>query len=63
MRAYIKNNTPDMALKILQEMEEKGIVPDLPVYTTVINSLRIGRKLQKCWEINKMLVAKKVEFD
>ena len=28
---------------------EKGIEPDLPVYTTLINSFRLGRKLAKCW--------------
>jgi pentatricopeptide repeat protein len=52
-----------MAYKILQEMIEKGIAPDLPVYTTLINSFRMGRKLEKCWELNKMLLKSKVELD
>lgn len=52
-----------MAYKILQEMIEKGIAPDLPVYTTLINSFRMGRKLEKCWELNKMLLKSRVELD
>lgn len=35
----------DMGYKILQEMIEKGIEPDLPVYTSLINSYRHCRKL------------------
>lgn len=45
MQAYLNNKNPEMTLKILQEMIEKGINPDLPVYTTLINSFRLGRKL------------------
>lgn len=45
MQAYLNDINPDMAYKILQEMIEKGINPDLPVYTTLINSFRLGRKL------------------
>lgn len=45
MQAYLNDKNPDMAMKILQEMIEKGINPDLPVYTTLINSFRLGRKL------------------
>lgn len=63
MQAYVRKNDPDMAYKIVQEMTEKGIQPDLPVYTTLINAFRIGRKLEKCWEINRQLVKNKVEFD
>lgn len=44
-------------------MIEKGIVPDLPVYTTLINSFRMGRKLEKCWELNKMVLKSKVDLD
>lgn len=45
MQAYLNCKNPEMTLKILQEMIEKGINPDLPVYTTLINSFRLGRKL------------------
>jgi pentatricopeptide repeat protein len=45
MQAYTTNNDPDMAYKILQEMIEKNIQPDLVVYTTLVNAMRIGRKL------------------
>lgn len=49
MQVYVGSKNPEMAYKILQEMIEKGISPDLPVYTTLINSFRLGRKLEKCW--------------
>lgn len=49
MQTYVTNNDSDMALKILDEMIEKGLEPDLPVYSTLINCLRKGRKLKKCW--------------
>lgn len=45
MQVYVGTQNPEMAYKILQEMIEKGIAPDLPVYTTLINSFRLGRKL------------------
>ena len=45
IQAYVWNNNPYMALKIMEEMEEKGIVPEIATYTTVINSFRLGRKL------------------
>ena len=45
MQAYTVNNDPNMALKIFDEMIEKGLEPDLPTYTTLINCFRIGRKL------------------
>jgi pentatricopeptide repeat protein len=45
MQAYVGSKDPEMAYKILQEMIERGIAPDLPVYTTLINSFRLGRKL------------------
>lgn len=56
MQAYVETNSPSMAFNILQEMKEKHIQPDLPTYTTLINCFRIGRSLEKCWEINKMLI-------
>ena len=55
MQNYVINNDPFMALKILDEMKEKGLEPDLPVYTTLVNCFRQGRKLQKCWEVNKKM--------
>jgi len=45
MQAYVGSKNPEMGYKILQEMIEKGIAADLPVYTTLINSFRVGRKL------------------
>ena len=44
MQVY-SGRDPEMTYKILQEMIEKGIEPDLPVYTSLINSFRLGRKL------------------
>ena len=63
MQAYTTNNDPDMAYKILQEMVEKNIQPDLVVYTSLVNALRIGRKLEKCWELNKLILNSKVPLD
>lgn len=45
-----------MAGAILREMIEKSIVPDLPVYTSVINSYRVDRNLPKCWELHKQVI-------
>jgi pentatricopeptide repeat protein len=45
MQTYVINNDPNMALKILDEMVEKGLTPDLATYTTLINCFRKGRKL------------------
>ena len=45
MQVYVWKQNPDMAEKILQEMVEKGLEPNLPVYTTLINAFRVGRKL------------------
>lgn len=53
IQAYVKSNNPYMGLKIVDEMKEKGIEPDLSTYTTLINCFRIGRNLQKCWEVNR----------
>lgn len=63
MQAYVKTRNPTMAFKILQEMEECDITPDLPVYTTLINCFRQGRCLDKCWEVNRRLIRKKVPLD
>lgn len=45
MQVYISKKNAEMAYKILQEMVEKGIQPDLPVYTSLINAFRLSRKL------------------
>lgn len=63
MQNYVINNNPLQALKILDEMKEKGLEPDLPVYTTLVNCLRKGRKLEKCWEVNKKMIENGVEAD
>lgn len=64
MTVYIRKSDPQMAYKIFQEMIEKGIEPNLPIYTTLINAFRMGRKLEKCWELNKQIMSKKnVEVD
>jgi pentatricopeptide repeat protein len=55
MQTYVNNNNPNMTLKILNEMIEKGLNPDLATYTTLINSFRKGRKLEKCWEVHKKM--------
>ena len=62
MQVY-QGRDSEMTFKILQEMEEKGIEPDLPVYTSLINSFRKARKLEKCWEINRLIRKKKIELD
>lgn len=63
MQNYVVNNDPTMALKILDEMKEIGLEPDLPVYTTLVNCLRQGRKLEQCWEVNKKMVQSGIEPD
>lgn len=63
MQTYVTNNDSDMALKIFDEMIEKGLEPDLPVYSTLVNCLRKGRKLKKCWEIHKKMIKAKIEPD
>jgi pentatricopeptide repeat protein len=63
MQVYVWKNDPEMAFKILQEMIEKGIQPDLPVYSSLVNAFRLGRKLYKCWELHRMVLKSKVELD
>ena len=63
MKVYGQSNDPEMAFKILQEMIERGIQPDLPVYTTLINTFRKGRKLARCWEINRLILKSKIPLD
>lgn len=63
LQAYTKNNNPHMGMKIVQEMEDKGIEVDLPAYTTLINCYRMGRKLTKCWELHRKVVKLKLEQD
>jgi pentatricopeptide repeat protein len=60
MQTYVNNNNPNMALKLLDEMVDCGLKPDLPTYTTLINSLRKGRNLQKCWELHKKVQLSKI---
>lgn len=48
MQVYIWTHNDEMVEKILQEMIELGIEPDLAVYSSLINGYRIGRNLHKC---------------
>lgn len=52
-----------MAGSILREMTEKGIIADLPVYTSVINCYRYDRNLPKCWELHKQVVKSGQQMD
>lgn len=60
MQVYVNNNDPYMASKILDEMIEHKLQPDLPTFTTLVNCFRKGRKLEKCWEIDRKMKATKV---
>lgn len=48
---YTRRHEPDMALKILREMKEEGLQPDIVCYTTVINAFKNAKDLKKCWEL------------
>ena len=63
MTGYSRKGDWEMALKIVEEMQERGLVPNIVVYTTLINSLRVARRLEKCWEVHRVVVAKKIELD
>lgn len=63
MQVYVSKKDAEMAYKILQEMTEKGIHPDLPVYTSLINGFRLARKLEKCWQLNRLVLKSKVQLD
>lgn len=63
MQNYANNNDPNQALKLLDEMKELGMEPDLPTFTTLANCFRKGRRLDKCWEIHKRMKESNVEPD
>lgn len=63
MQVYVSKKDAQMAYKILQEMTERGLYPDLPVYTSLINAFRLARKLNKCWDLNKLVLKSKVDLD
>ena len=52
-----------MGLAILREMIEREIKPDLPVYTTLVNSFRRDRNLQKCWDLHRQVVRAGMSMD
>jgi pentatricopeptide repeat protein len=52
-----------MGLAILREMIEREIKPDLPVYTTLVNSFRRDRNLQQCWDLHRQVVRGGMSMD
>lgn len=48
---YAKMNKPIEAEKVLREMKENGVIPDVVTYTTLIDAYKRNNDLDKCWEI------------
>jgi pentatricopeptide repeat protein len=44
-------NKPIEAEKVLREMKENGVIPDVVTYTTLIDAYKRCNNLDKCWEI------------
>ena len=51
MNCYARSGESNHALKIFQQMKEKGLEPDVASYTTLINSFYKGKNLKKCWDL------------
>lgn len=51
MMSYAKNKQPTHCESIIREMKEKGLEPDIPIYTTLIHSYDMVGNIDKCWEI------------
>lgn len=48
---YAKMNKPIDAEKVLREMKENGVIPDVVTYTTLIDAYKRVNNFDKCWEI------------
>ena len=44
-------------------MEQNHIVPDLAMYTTLINSHHKSRNVKRCWELDKIVRQKGLTLD
>lgn len=53
MMAYVRTGDSDNAQAIVLEMEQNGMVPDLPLFTTLMNAHLKARKLDKCWRLHR----------
>ena len=51
MVCYAKLNKPVEAENVLREMIDKGIQPDIVIYTTLIDSYKRVGNIDRCWEI------------
>lgn len=51
MNCYARAGESFQALKLFQLMKEKGLLPDVASYTTLINSFYKSKNIQKCWEL------------
>jgi len=44
---YTRRHEPEEAMKILREMKNEGLQPDIVCYTTVINAFKNAKNLKK----------------
>lgn len=51
LMAYVKRQQPINAEKVLREMDELGLEPDVVCYTSLIHAYEKTRNHVKCWEI------------
>lgn len=53
MNCHARAGQSNEALKIFQQMKERGLSPDVASYTTLINSFYKSKNLNKCWDLFK----------
>lgn len=53
----------ERAEQLFREMELNDIVPDLPAFTTLINSNHKSRNLERCWELHKIVQQRGLVMD
>jgi len=54
LMAYVRRQEPINAEKVLWEMDELGLEPDVVCYTSVILAYSKLKKYDKCWELFEM---------
>lgn len=55
MIVYKQRSLCEKADQLLREMEENDLVPDLAIFTTLINTHHKSRNLKRCWELHKVV--------
>ncbi|CAD8175963.1 unnamed protein product [Paramecium pentaurelia] len=51
INVYCKNLQSENALRIFNDLKRDGFEPDLPIYTTLINSFYRVKQWKKCWDL------------